>query len=490
MTYSPDKQYLDSVFGEQVNVSPTPVIQISGQYEIDPPDRDDLEVFEATGGSSDANGNMFRCQTGTSLGGYGVIRSSETLVYRAGQGAECRITGKFTTGVALSLQFAGLFSLTETAAFGYDGADFSIIHQYNGQAEYRTLQVTGGASGSETATVTINGDAVSCSLTNSSVQENAFEIERDCVADATVGAKWRIQAIDDTVYFIARATEARSGTYSFSSSTATATWAQVKGGAAKSDGNVAQASWNITSTPFTGFDPTKLNLYRIEYGYLGAVSCIYSIYNADTGLFVPVHRIKWANNNTTPIFGSPDMKVGWTAASLGSTGTNLTVEGASAYTALDGVENFRNQSFANDNSVASIGTTLTPLITLKNRITYGKRFNLGKIKPLSVSVDNDHNKGAIIEIYRNADVTGGSTVPDFQFEEETNSIAIYDGASNSITGGMIIDAFTVAATLEKEVDLEKFLIELGPDESITVASKTISGTGATHTASLAWIEEK
>jgi hypothetical protein len=57
---------------------------------------------------------------------------------------------------------------------------------------------------SETATVTLDGDAVSVSLTNSTVQTNAFEIVRDCVADATLNAKWRFEQINDTAVCISQ----------------------------------------------------------------------------------------------------------------------------------------------------------------------------------------------------------------------------------------------------------------------------------------------
>ncbi|MGI9569047.1 MAG: hypothetical protein ACR2PH_04740, partial [Desulfobulbia bacterium] len=302
---------LKTVFGEQVIVEPTPLIQISNQYGLDPSLRDDLETFNATGGTADSDDNLFRCQTGTSLGGYGVIRSKEVAVYRAGQGVEARITGSFTTGVALSLQFAGLFSLTETAAFGYDGATFGIIHEYDGKAEVRTITMTATPSGSETATITLDDDAFTANLTNSSLAENAFEIARDAALDATINAKWRFEQEGDDVVFIAQSVGPKSGTYSFSSSTATATLAQETAGLAKSSGNVAQADWNINTNPLSGlFDPTKLNLYRVEYGYLGAVSMVFSIYDPEKADFIEVHRIEWANTETTPIFGNPDMKVG------------------------------------------------------------------------------------------------------------------------------------------------------------------------------------
>jgi hypothetical protein len=478
---------LKSVFGEAIVAQPTPLIQISNQYALDPSLRTDLETFSATGGTADSDNNLFRCQSGTSVGGYGVIRSDEVAVYRAGQGVESRFTAAFTTGVALSLQFGGLFSLTETAAFGYDGADFSIIHEYDGEAEVQHVTVTATPSGSETATVTIDGDAVSCNLTNSTVQQNAFEIWRDCSADATVSGKWRMEQIDDTCVFIAQSVGDKTGTFSFSSSTATANVIEDTAGVLKSNGNIAQASWNITSTPFTGYDPTKLNLYRIEYGYLGGVGMLFSIYDPSTGLFVDVHRIQWANTHDTPIFGNPDMKIGWTAASLGSSGTNLKVTGASAYVAVAGIQRFVNQSFAQDSTINSVGTTLTNLVTIQNRITYGNRFNLGKILLLDVSVGNDHNKGAIIEIRKNATLGG---VPNYQFEDETNSIATHDESATTVTGGTLVDAFTVSAASDAVVDLSRFFIELLPEDILTVAGKTVSGTSTSMTATIVWLEEK
>lgn len=484
MSYQPRKNLLTSVFGENVSVEPTPIIQISNQYAIDPPLRDDLEVFEATGGSSDSLDNMFRCQSGTSVGGYGVIRSKEVAVYKPGQGIEARFTAAFTTGIALSLQFGGLFSLTETLAIGYDGADFSCIHEYDGEAEVQLITVT--VTGAGTCTVTLDGTASSgITVTNSDVQTNAEEIRAGLAADA-LNNSWRFEQVDDKVYCIARSVGDKTGTMSISGGV-TANIAEQTAGQAKTSNNTAQASWNITTTPFTGFDPTMLNLYRIEYGYLGAVSAVFSIYNSGTGEFVPVHRIEWANNNTTPIFGNPDLKIGWTSASLGASGTNLTVTGASAYVAVGGKSISRNQSYGTNNTVSSVGGTLTPLITVKNRIVYGDRFNLGKLEPVIISVNNDHTKGAVVEIYKNATLTGGT---NYQYEEENNSIALIDKSATGISGGALIDSFTIGAGLNESVDLSKLFIELLPEETLTVASFAVATTATSHTGAITWIEEK
>ncbi|MHA2403600.1 MAG: hypothetical protein ACXADH_11465 [Candidatus Kariarchaeaceae archaeon] len=471
-----------SAFGDQRMVELSPRVQFAATYGLI--NTDVLETFTGTGGSADTNNNLYRCQSGTSLGGYGVIRSKDSVEYRPGEGFACRFTAKFTTGIALSIQFGGLFSLTETLAFGYDGADFSIIHEYDGQAEVQEIQVTGAASGSESATITLDGDAATANLTNTTIQGNAFEITRDLKADSTLGAKWRFEQIDDTVICIAQSVGNKTGTMSFSSSTATATVSEAIAGQTKSSGNVAQTSWNKNTVSW--LDPTKLNVYEVQYGYLGSIGPLFSVLDPNTGKFVKVHQIPWANSETTPNFGNPSMKIGWTAASLGSTGTNLTVEGASGMGAIEGSTPRLSRSKTTQNTKASIGTTLTSVLTIKNRLTYGDRFNRGDILPVRVSVDNEHNKGVIVALSKNATL---ASVPNYQFIDEINSIVLQDAAGTTVTGGTEIASFTVGAGLSENQELGSLNQLILPDETLTIAVKTISGTATNTTATITWFEE-
>jgi len=484
MTYIQQNKNQYGAFGEQLTTHKTPVVQIANKYQIDPANLNDLETFEATGGAADNNANLFRCQTGTSVGGYGVIRSLETLNYRAGQGIECQITAAFTTGVALSLQFAGMFNISETLAFGYDGVYFSTLHSYGGNAEVQLIDVT--VTGAGSCTVTLDGDAFAIPVTNSTIQTNAFELKEGLEGDATLSGKWRFEQIDGTVYCIAKSVGDKTGTMSITGGV-TATITEKTAGVAKTDNHTKSSSWNVTTTPFTGFDPTKLNVYKIQFGYLGIANINYFIYDPNKGSYVLVHQIEWANANVITHLGQPNLKAGWTSASLGASGTNLTVQGASASIMLEGDEVIKNNTFADENTVSSIGTSLVSLITIKNRTVYGDRYNLGKVIPLTVSVNNDHTKGAIIEIFRNA-TEGGTT--NFQFEDEYNSIVSVDKAGTTITGGVLIDAFTVESGGTKELDLSVLNTELLPDSTFTVAAKTIQGSGAEMTTTIAWKEIK
>jgi hypothetical protein len=471
-------------FGETITAHKTPVVQISNKYQIDPTLNEELEVFAATGGSGDNNGNLFRCQTGTSLGGYGVIRSLNTLNYHAGQGVEAQFTAKFTTGVPLSLQFGGMFSLTETIAFGYDGANFSCLHSYGGAAAVQLLTVT--ATGAGTTTVTLDNDSVGITTTAGTVQTVAEELRAGLAADGVLGAKWRFEQIDDKVYAISRSVGDKTGTMSVTGAS-TVTIAQRTAGVVKTDSHIAQSNWNTTTTPFTGFDPTQLNIYKIQFGFLGAANIDFFIYNPNTGDYVKVHSIRWANANATTHVGSPNFKVGWTAASLGATGTNLTVEGGSAELAIQGDEILRNDTHAAEAVKGSIGTTAVNGITLKNRVVFADRFNLGKIRPLRLSIDNDHTKGLIIELFKNATVAG---IPNFQLVDEFNSTIAYDSAGTTVTGGKFLDGYAVPAGGSQSISLKDITPDFEPGETLNVIVKAASGTGAIATIIVTWQEDK
>jgi hypothetical protein len=85
-------------FGESVVAELTPEVQVAATYNLID---SQLETFDATGGSTDTDANLFRCQSGTSVGGYGVIRTKKTTIYHPGEGVLGRLTASFTAGVPL-----------------------------------------------------------------------------------------------------------------------------------------------------------------------------------------------------------------------------------------------------------------------------------------------------------------------------------------------------------------------------------------------------
>ena len=86
------------------------------------------------------------------------------------------------------------------------------------------------------------------------------------------------------------------------------------------DTTIARASWNVDTltggatskytlngTPIT-YDPTKDNLFRIRFGWLGAASVTFEIYSPD-GVWVPFHIYKIANVATSPTINNPNLPI-------------------------------------------------------------------------------------------------------------------------------------------------------------------------------------
>jgi len=469
-----------------------PEVQIDAVYGLR--DKTDTEVFTATGGTVTApntgTGYEYRCKTGTSVGGYGLIRSRRAVAYRPGEGTILRWTARYDTPVALSAQRSGGITSGVELSFGYDGTDFGILKRTGGALEIQTLTITGAAGGSETATITLNGVAYSVSLTSGTAAHNAFEIASD--SDFAAGSAWRAFQNGDTVTFLAQSTGDKTGTMSFSSSTATGSLVETAAGATEADTFVEQADWNIDKMDGTGYsqmilDPQKGNVYQIRFQYLGYGAITYYIEDADSGKFVPVHRIQYANNNTSPSLSNPSLKIGWFAASLGST-TDLEMHGASGMIGVEGQQQPRRLPDAQVADKSNVGTSFTNILTIRNRATFQGRVNLSEALPTLTNVAVDGTKISEYQVILNATLGGE---PNWTYEDEDHSIIEYDTAGTTATlngNSQLVTAGVLGKTSSGTVNFIDYDLHIVPGDTITIAVKTTSGS-TDAAASITWLED-
>ena len=477
MSFVPEQRLAMSPFGDQIGVELKPVVQVKATYGI----TSQCETFTATGGSVAATNGDFVLQTGTSVGGYGVIWSRQPIVYQPGIGIEARGTARFTTGVSNSFQAFGLFSSNDGMFFGYNGTSFGIMHRHDGEIEVRRLTVTAGSGGAATVTVTLNGVAYTAAITAGSVTQNAHEIEVGLNAGAAANL-WYIQHIADTVVFVYKGIGAQSGTYSVSVSTGTfaGSIAQVKAGASPTEDWTPKASWNVDTASW--LDPTKTNLYRVEFAYLGYGPLNYYIFNPSTKAWVLVHSIAWSNAKTSPNFRNPSMRVGWVSASLGST-TNLTVAGANAGAYLQGGR-FEWLPFAADGTATSV-TTATQVLTVQVRREYGSRSCNAVVRPIRIGVATDSTKGAIFRVYRNPTVAGTTA---HAYVDQTESVCLYDTAGTTVTGGRILASATVGPSGNATIDMTSVGSVLVAGDELVIVAEVTSGAASTMSATCTWGE--
>jgi len=478
MSYIPQFEPYTSAFGDTLTSELRPLVTLKATYGI----LDECQTFSATGGSATASNSEFVCQTGTSVGGYGVIWSRRPVVYVPGVGAEARITARFTTPIASSLQLAGFFSAVDGMFFGYTGTSFGVMHRHHGAIEIRTLTVTAGSGGAATVTVTLNGVAYTAGITAGTTTQNAHEVEVGLNAGAAANL-WYVYHVGSTVVIVAKDAGVKAGAFSVSVSAGTfaGNIAQNRAGAAPEEDWTAQASWNVDTCSW--LDKTKGNLFKMEFAYLGYGPLKFYALNPTTGRFHLCHVVHWENANTLTNLGNPSMRVGWVAASMGSSGTSLTVAGASAMAGLQGKAD-RVHAFGGY-GVATGVTTETQVLSIYVRREFGDRAMAGVVVPKILSISTDSPKGAVFRMFKNATVSGTTS---HAYVDETESACTYDTAGTTVSGGRLLGVYSVGPSGRATIDLGAINNLLVSGDELVITAQVTSGAASEMTASLTWEE--
>lgn len=465
-----------SAFGDRLSDSLDPIEQISAQYGLTAAN---IETYNATGGTVSESDNMFTCSTGTSVGGYGVIRTKGPTVYREGQGLMARFTALFDDGaVANSLQFAGLFNVQDTIAFGYRGVNFGILFDHYGAQEIREFQITGAGNG--TLTLTLNSVDYSIPITTGTVEHNAYEIEAWLNANQSV---WEAEQVNDKVILKALNVGPLSGTYTIAGASGlTGSFTTLETGAAQTKETILKEDWNGESVTF---DETKGNVFMIKVSYLGFGPISFFILDPIDGIFKRVHTIKYQNTSIKPSISNRALKVGWTAASLGST-TDLTVKGASAATFIEGASSKKGVPHAQSNENTAVGSTFEALLTLKGLQTLGGKAMMGRIVLQRLVISTDASKEVVFKISKNA--TLGET--NYTYHDSTDSAVLYDTGNHADTGNAhALYEGQVSGGGDREVNLKDLGIDFYANETVTIFAKVVSGAAANVTSSVVWNED-
>ena len=161
-------------------------------------------------------------------------------------------------------------------------------------------------------------------------------------------------------------------------------------------------------------DPTRLNVFCIDFRWLGAGRIRYSIEDPETGCIFPFHIESYSNQNRVPHISNPSMRIGYGVVNqrpdLG-TGQGVVVQGASMMGAIEGkvVRNTTTRAVSRD-----IAGNLAPnqehhILSLKNNriILEGKPNVLNQreliITSISASINGGNNTDPIkIILYKNA----------------------------------------------------------------------------------------
>jgi hypothetical protein len=482
-----------SAFGEIVAIPNTPLMQGDFVYG------NNNQLFKTTqqgsGTVTNATG-MAVIATGANTSSLANIRSGRVLRYKPGQGAVARFACLFSAGVTGNTQSVGVGTAESGVFFGHiDNNGFSIIHNQTNTREIQSVQITTKSSNSQNATVTLGGVAYTVPVTNgASVQATAWEIASFDYNSSFPG--WIATAVGDTIYFVCSAAGNQTGSFSvsFPTSGVAGAFTEVVAGALGTTNVILQTAWNVDRMNGAGgafnpsgltLDPTKINVYEIKMQYLGggAVECY--IENSDTGAFVLVHRIKYANLNTIPSLKNPGMP--FQASSRNTTNnTAVTIKVSSCALFLQGPRGFLGIKNSKGATLAGVTTAITPILSIRPGLLFNNKVSTCEIVPYLLSVSNIGTKGAQIYVYKNATL---NNTANFSKLDATTSVAETDTTATSLTGGRVIATLGIGNGNRESINLKDFETYVETNDILTIAAASVTAT-TDITVGLSWEEEQ
>lgn len=457
-----------SAFGELLTVTPTPVFQLDALYGFD----NKTERYVNGTGITTTN-TLFQAKTGTGAYGYAVIRSKRTVRYRPGQGALARFTAKFDTGRTGYTQRAGFFTQEQALQVGYNtDGKFGIVRANGGKAHIHKFAITTKAAGTENITVTLAGAATTVSIgAGTTTLDNAAGIGTQAFSG------WTVDYRDNEVIFLSNSLGPKSGTFSMTSSgSLAATASTIQSGVVQTEHWTYQEDWNEdnltgiggTSNPsLVTLNPQKLNVFQINFRWLGAGEMRYAMENPSNGDMIFIHHDHYSNTNDDVHLDNPSMKIGYVAAELsGNTGLGVTIKGASILGAIEGVISPIDYPIAAYHSrTANItANTITHLLTVKNNLIIDGKINSREliIKQITCGAVSASAAPCLLYLYVNPTYAATPTFTSI------GSAAVYSSTDTTITGTPIA-VFSVTTGSPTTIDLSDLRIALPPTTKLGMA---------------------
>lgn len=466
-----------TAFGELQAESVTPLTQVSAQYGTPV----GVQYFADSGGSgtNEIVDGKFSCDSGSAPISIASILTKKQLAYRSGQGAIARFTALFDPGVAGNYQEAGLITAENSLTFGWEQDKFGITHSQGGRDELQELTLTSPAAGAAAVTVTVDGITYSVNLTGTgTLWGDAFEISESLSQQVP---NYRFTSNDGQVVAQAVFPDVQDAFDYVGANGSTGVWVQLVDGIGSTRTFYPQTEWNRHTAPW--LDPSKGNVYQVQFQYLGFGAIDFFIENPENGRFKLVHSIEFANKHDTPSVSNPIFRLGWLTSNVGNT-TPKKVQGTSAMGGVQGSVQYDSNPRAASNEQLSVGSTLTNILSVRNRIAFGDKVNRIDLIPTIASLASQTNKAAFFKIIINP--TYSSPV-NFEYTNKTESISEIAKDFVVVTGGEEIGSITVVAGSPATVNLPPDSIQSG--DVICIAAQMTSGQAADCQASLIWQED-
>ena len=259
-----------------------------------------------------------------------------------------------------------------------------------------------------------------------------------------------------------------------------------------SSGNsfIAQSSWNIDTMLGGGglsnpsgqtLDTTKGNVFQIQAQWLGFGAITFYIEDQESGRFVPVHRIKYANSSVVPSVINSTFPVRFESTNTTNT-TSITMKNASMASFNEGMIRYTGPTKSYNVGPKTTGTN-TVMFTLQNPTTYQGKTNRSRIRLTTIHMYTDQSNADPVRftLQINTTLTGSS------FTSIGSYTAInVDSAGTFNAVGQILYQSGVSEVDSATYGLSELDIFLNPGDTLSVVA---NGANTGSGVSLSWVED-
>jgi hypothetical protein len=209
------------------------------------------------------------------------------------------------------------------------------------------------------------------------------------------------------------------------------------------DTEVTRENWNgdeRAKSPANLIDFTKLNIFRITWGWLGSAPITFELMLSN-GEFIELHTFETAGQTTAPHSNNPMLPIRFDITKT-SGATNIIVKTASWNGGMMGDDEGAEDRFFTGHVDTGAVSTQQVLFSLENQATFQSKANRVEVELVLVNASTDGTKSVELAIYKNLAITS----PSWTNIDATNSVMRID------TAGTVTPA---AANLEFEFGLAK-----------------------------------
>lgn len=253
---------------------------------------------------------------------------------------------------------------------------------------------------------------------------------------------------------------------------------------------VAQSSWSEDKCDGTGpsgftLDPTKLNLYRFNYGWFGGSPFVYSIYAGPDRGWIIVHIKNNSNVLTAPSMGSPNLPVTCEAGRTSGAGA-VTISTASwaAGSTVGEHSHAGHRVFSGELTKTLTAGAETYIASFQNNATFQGKTNKVRAEAVYLGIATDGTKNALIRIYRNSTLAGTS----YTSVDANSSVMSYDTAGSVSVNGKLEMSVPMAKVDTISIDLGAGHIHLEAFPGDVYAITGLSSAATDVLVSFRWEE--